>query len=384
MRFITADKIFDGHSFLPEDSVLVLGERNAFSEIVSLKDIDNLKVERLEGIITPGFVNAHCHLELSHLKNKIPRHTGLPEFGKQVISLRNKFTVEEIAEAQHAADKEMWSKGIVAVGDISNGTDSFEQKSKSNIFYHTFLELIGLNPANSEPIFEHGKNLFQKLNDYQLKGSLAAHAPYSTSKELIKKIADFDAKNELSLSIHNQESEEETKFFNGEKSGFDELYKFLNLDVSWFQAPKTSSLKNYVEVLSDKSSILVHNTTTKIEDIETTRTKNISWCFCPCANLFIENKLPDLKLFKGLEHKICIGTDSLAGNIQLDVLEEINRILNVTDLFTPENLLQAITFNGAAALGVTRAFGKFIKGRNAGLNRVNFKNNQFKFVKKIV
>lgn len=346
--------------------------------------MDADKIERLKGIIVPGFVNAHCHLELSHLYNKIQIHTGLPEFARQVILQRNKSSQDEISEAQYNADKEMWAKGIVAVGDISNGTDSFEQKSKSEIFYHSFLELIGLNPANSELIFERGKELFQKLEDYQLKGSLAPHAPYSTSRDLIKKIADFDAEKDLPLTIHNQESEEETKFFNGEKSDFDELYKFLGLDLSWFKAPKISSLRNYIEVLNNKRSILVHNTITKKEDIQLTFAKNISWCFCPCANRFIENKLPDFNLFKGLENNICIGTDSLAGNTQLDLLAEINQILVSTDVFTPQQLLQAITFNGAEALGVTKAFGQFVKGRNAGLNLIQFQDNQFQFVKKIV
>lgn len=384
MRFITADRIFDGHRFLNENAVLVLGERSHFVEIVNSKDLDAANIERLEGIITPGFVNAHCHLELSHLKNKVPEHIGLPSFARQIILQRNKCAPEEIREAHKQADREMWSKGIVAVGDISNAEDSFAQKVESHIFYHTFIELIGLNPANANLVFERGLELFKKLKDHQLKGSLAPHAPYSTSNHLIKKIADFDKEQDLPLSIHNQESEEELKFFMGEKSGFDELYKFLNLDVSWFKAPHQSSLQAYAAQLSDKKSLLIHNTFTSSDDFKHLENKNIFWCFCPCANLYIGNQLPDFTLFKQLQNSICLGTDSLASNKQLDLIAEANEILKVTTVFSLETLLQALTFNAAEVLGISHAFGQLVKNRNAGLNLISHKNNQLQFIKKIV
>lgn len=384
MRFITADRIFNGHSFLAEGSVLVLGERNCFLGFVTSKEITADKIERFEGVITPGFVNSHCHLELSHLKNKIPKHTGLPEFAKQVILLRQKCDRATIAESQREADKEMWENGIVAVGDISNGPDSFPQKSASNIFYHTFIELIGLNPDNAEFIFEKGVELHGKLKNYQLKGSFAPHAPYSTSAPLIKKISEFDSDRELPFSIHNQESVEETKFFQGEKSGFDELYKFLNLDLSWFVPPGGTSLQNYVSALSISPSLLVHNTITSPADLSMVTDKNIYWCFCPCANKFIENRLPDFEIFRKFDHRICLGTDSLASNAQLSLVEEANQVLTATDTFSVENLLRAITFNPAEALGLTNAFGHMIEGRNAGLNLIKIQNGHLQFIKKIV
>lgn len=383
MRFITADRIFNGHSFLPEGSVLVLGERNCFSGFVTNEEIAADKIERFEGVITPGFVNAHCHLELSHLKNKIPKHTGLPEFAKQVILLRQKFDSATIVESQREADKEMWENGIVAVGDISNGPDSFQQKSASNIFYHTFIELIGLNPENAEFIFEKGVELHGKLKEYQLKGSFAPHAPYSTSASLIKKISEFDSGRGWPFSIHNQESVEETKFFKGEKNGFDELYKFLNLNLSWFVPPGGTSLQNYVSTLGTSPSLLVHNTITSPADLSMVTDKNIYWCFCPCANKFIENQLPDFKIFRKFDHKICLGTDSLASNAQLSLVEEVNEVLTATDAFSVENLLRAITFNPAEALGLTNAFGHMIEGRNAGLNLIKVQNGHLKYIKKI-
>ena len=383
MRFLKANKIFDGRHYLPEGSVLVLDEQNLFKDVISEHEVETSNIEQVNDIITPGFINTHCHLELSHLKNKIPQHTGLPVFAKHVITERSNFSKAEVAERMQDATTEMWENGIVAVGDISNTEDSFTTKSGSKIFYHTFIELLGLNPANSQSNFERGYELVQTLNNYNLSGSLAPHSPYSTSNELIKLIADYDEKSGLPFCIHNQESEEETKFFEGKKSDFEDLYCFLNLNIAYFKPPGTSSLQNFVDLLPRCNSILVHNTFTQSKDIESVNSKFVYWCFCPGANKYIENKLPDFSQFTKHKNNLCIGTDSLASNTQLDLMAEANLILNSASEFTPENILQALTHNGAQALGISDKFGKFIQGKNPGLNSVKIENSQLQFIKKI-
>jgi len=383
MRFLKADKVFNGRELLPINTLLVTDENGKLKDFVQEQDIDSLKIERFEGTLTPGFVNAHCHLELSHLHNKIHQHTGLPSFAKQVIIQRNTVSKEEIAEHTKDANAKMWNKGIVAVGDISNNDESFLEKANSKIFYHTFIELIGLNPAGAEKIFDGGISLLQKLNTYNLKGSLSAHAAYSTSNKLIKKIADFDFAQDFSFSIHNQESDEETKMMVGEKSELEALFKFLNIDLSWFTAPGLSSLESYANVLSKNRSILVHNRVTIQNDLRRVLDKNVFWCFCPNANLYIENALPNFAIFKDQKHNICIGTDSLASNEQLDLVNEVNIILADNRVFTTQDLLRAITINGAEALGITDNYGQLQVGKNAGLNLVNIANSQIQFIKKI-
>lgn len=383
MRFLKADKLFDGRGYLADNSVLVLDDRNVLNEIIRDTDVDFGRIERLKGIITPGFVNAHCHLELSHLKGKIPKHTGLPSFAGKVISLRNTVSKEEVSEHMEEADRSMWNNGIVVVGDISNSQDSFNTKSKGKIYYHTFIELIGLNPAGAESVFGKGKALLQSLHALDLPGSLAPHAPYSTSKELIKLIGFHNSTLGAALSIHNQESAEETLFFAGEKNGFDDLYRSLGLDLSWYRAPGISSLMYYLDVLPVQPSVLVHNTFTGAADINEAANKNIFWCFCPGANTYIENRLPDFSVFNGSKSRICIGTDSLASNTQLDVVAEANLILNATKIFSEEDLLRALTSNGAEALGVQDKFGHFIAGKNTGLNLLTATGNKMRLDKKI-
>jgi len=384
MRFLKATTLFNGKENLPAGSVLVIDDAQRLKDIVHESQVEAGNIEHLEGILMPGFVNAHCHLELSHLKEQIAQHTGLPEFAKQVITRRNSFSKEQINEHMQDADRAMWQSGIVAVGDISNGSDSFQIKAQSPVMYHSFVELIGLNPANRDVIFDKGLALLQELKQHDLRGSLAPHAPYSTSTQLIKKIADFDAQQQLPLSIHNQESDEETKFFNNQPNGFHELFRFLGLDLSWYSAPGGTSLQAYAPELSnDAPSLLVHNTTTTADDLQIAQHKTIFWCFCPGANQYIENRLPDYSVFKNHSDKICLGTDSLASNHQLDVLTEANIILKHNAVFPAAELLRALTSNAAAALGLSDQFGTFIIGKNTGLNLIALKDPQLQFIKKI-
>ena len=383
MRIISANSIFNGINFLSQEMALVIDDFGILKDIVKKTEIQRSEIEHYDGIIAPGFVNAHCHLELSHLFSQIDPKTGLIEFLKQVIAKRNNFNKKEQEDAAIEADFKMWESGIVAVGDISNIDTTFKTKANSKIYYHTFIELIGLNPLHSETIFEKGLSLLKELENYNLIGSLAAHAPFSSSKLLINKIANYNSLNNLAFSIHNQESEEETKFFAGRPSGINDLFDYLNIDINWFKPPKTSSLLSYLDEIPNKKSLLVHNTFCKEEDIIASKHKFINWCFCPGANLFIENTLPNYDLFLNHNQNWCIGTDSLASNQKLDMCFEASILLSKLPSISIESILKALTYNGAKALGIEDKFGKLIIGKNTGLNLIQHSDKQLNFIKKI-
>lgn len=383
MRIISANSIFNGINFLSQEMALVIDDFGILKDIVKKTEIQSSEIDHYDGIIAPGFVNAHCHLELSHLFSQIESKTGLIEFLKQVIAKRNNFNKKEQEDAAIEADFKMWESGIVAVGDISNIDTTFKTKANSKIYYHTFIELIGLNPLHSETIFEKGLSLLKELENYNLIGSLAAHAPFSSSKLLINKIANYNSLNNLAFSIHNQESEEETKFFAGRPSGINDLFDYLNIDINWFTPPKTSSLLSYLDVIPNKKSLLVHNTFCKEEDIIASKHKFINWCFCPGANLFIENTLPNCDLFLNHNQNWCIGTDSLASNQKLDMCFEASILLAKSPSISIESILKALTYNGAKALGIEDKFGKLIIGKNTGLNLIQHSDKQLNFIKKI-
>ena len=383
MRFLKAEAVFNGSDFLEKGNVLVLNEKNQLETFLDENAIDDGRVEKLQGILCPGFVNTHCHLELSHLKGRIAERTGLVGFGKSIMSFRNSFTEEEIREHMQDADRSMLQNGIVAVGDISNQAISFETKASSSLYYHTFIELIGLSPGLSQQIFDQGKDMMNQLEKFGLKGSLSPHAPYSVSKELMLLIAKESERNNLPLSIHNQESEEELRFLEGKESAFYDLYRFLNQDISWFRAPGISGPEYLAELLPARQSILVHNTFTDQKAIQKSGKLNNYWCFCPNANRYIENTLPDFSGFKEQEKRICLGTDSLASNHQLDLISEANLLLSESEGYSISSVLSMLTVRGAQALRISEQFGSLLTGKNAGLNLISHSNNQLKLIRKI-
>src|SRR6184192_2946355 len=140
IRKFKADQLFDGYSFRDENTVLITDDQGIIKEIVPSSEAGD-DVQALKGILSPGFINCHCHLELSHLKNVIPPHTGLIEFLCSVVTKRN-FDPQLIQEEIVKAEKEMYENGIVAVGDIGNTADTAEVKSKSKICWQNFVEVL--------------------------------------------------------------------------------------------------------------------------------------------------------------------------------------------------------------------------------------------------
>jgi len=343
--------------------------------------ITDTEIEIYNGIIVPGFVNAHCHVELSFLKNKIPEHKGLDEFILAIESLRLA-NEEEITAAISNADKEMFNEGIVAVGDISNKNHSFSLKAKSRILYHTFIEVFGFHPSRAESTFGNGINLLKELESFKSHCSITAHAPYSASTPLLEKIRNYAEENNSALTIHNQETKDENLLFQNKTGKILQRLEKFGIDTSFFIPTGKNSLASILPFLPKKNKIqFVHNTFTTAEEIDEALAynQNIFWCFCPNANLYIENRLPDIKMFFAKKAKCTIGTDSLASNHQLSVLEEMKSIQKNFPTIPLEEIIRWSTLNGAELLDFSQQFGSIEKDKTPGLvliSDIEFAENQ--------
>ncbi|MEJ5961379.1 amidohydrolase family protein [Pedobacter immunditicola] len=342
--------------------------------IHSILSAESAKEQGIENIrhynaaLIPGLVNTHCHLELSHLFQKIPPHTGLQSFVQQVMKYRG--TGDDVVlEAMKQADEEMYRNGIVAVGDISNLPVSKATKLESRLFYHTFVETLGFDPEKAAAVMERA--LQMKAAFSPLKASIIPHAPYSISKELFAEIRDYTASHENLISMHNQETVDENLFFEQKQGAFLKLYAFLGLDISFFEATGKSSLQSVLPALPSGKVLLVHNTLTNEADIRfaNARHKHLFWCLCPNANLYIEQRLPQVQLFRDAGLKITLGTDSLASNHQLSILAEMKTLQEQQGL-PFEELLSWGTLNGAEFLGLEGQLGSFEPGKKPGINLI--------------
>ncbi|HWZ16588.1 MAG TPA: amidohydrolase family protein [Mucilaginibacter sp.] len=331
---------------------------------------DNIPVKKLSGIICPGFVNTHCHLELSHLKGKIEPRKGLVNFIKEIQKTR-KADNAEILDAAAEADSAMYENGIVAVGDIVNTNITIPVKARSSLYYHSFIESFGFVPAQAKEVFERALNL---LNEFKPSPcSITPHAPYSVSKELFKLIKNYSEDRPNLISIHNQESEEENKFYRYKLGDFNDLYADFGIDISHFKPQARNSLQSMIPLLTNKQKILlVHNTFTNLKDIYFLKRfdRDIHWCFCPNANLYIEDIVPKVELFLGQGYNITLGTDSLASNNELSILGEMCGLQQKYPVLTTTQLIEWASLNGAKYFDIADEKGSLQAGMTPGLNLI--------------
>jgi len=413
-----ADQLFNGYALLDSSSVLITDEKGVVESIVDIQ-VAGDDVQYQAGILSPGFVNCHCHLELSHMRGMIPKKTGLVDFVITVMQQRG-FAEEKILEAIEQGEAEMLKNGIVAVGDICNTAHTILQKQKGNLHYYNFIEATGFVPQFAEKRFQQAEEVYGqfvhekskvksekwenyklKTTNYKLSASIVPHAPYSTSLALMQLINEHSAGK--IITIHNQETLEEERFFISGESEFRKLFKQFNIDISFYQPSGKDSLQTYLPWLNKASNlILVHNTFISEEDIlfvksEMSKVKSKThsafspndssvpsiqletgnrkletfFCLCPNANLYIENSLPPVELLRKHACSIVVGTDSLASNHTLSILEELKTLHQHFPDIPLDEKLQWATLNGARALAMNDHLGSFEKGKQPGLVCIN-------------
>jgi cytosine/adenosine deaminase-related metal-dependent hydrolase len=366
-----ADNIFTGTEMIDSSNVLITDEKGIINDIIDEKDAGE-NIQKHQGIISPGFINCHCHLELSHLKGVIPEHTGMVDFILNIMQKRAS-SEELIQDAIEKAEDEMIANGIVAVGDICNTTNTINQKKKGKLYYHNFIEISGFVPESAQQRFDTGIEIYNEFaNHFPNNSTLVPHAPYSVSNNLFELIRNF-SKDKIS-TIHNQESVAENDFFEQGKGDFERLYKTLGIDISFFKPQQKPSLASIVNHLTKASkNILVHNTFTSKNDIEilnsiseNTKTQ-FYFCLCVLANAYITNSFPNEVLFEQNLSNIVLGTDSLASNHTLNLLSEIEFMKKKFSNLSEIDLLRFATNNGASALGIENKYGSFKRGKQPGI-----------------
>jgi len=372
MKSFKADYVFPVNTDPIKNGVVTVDDQGKILSVSNTHppDAKGGEPEHLKGIICPGFINTHCHLELSHLKGKLSQQKGLINFIKEIQAVRTADN-DDILKAAEKADAEMYENGIVAVGDISNSNVSVPVKAKSRIYYHTFTEAFSFLPEKAQEAFDKAVSLSKEFKPQSC--SVTPHAPYSVSKELFKLIKKYSDTGTNLVSIHNQESEDENKFYRYRLGGFIDLYKHFNIDISFFKSQARNSMQSILPLLTNKQEILmVHNTCTNLKDLYFIKRfdRKVHFCFCPGANLYIENKLPKVDLFVDQGFNLTLGTDSLASNNKLCILSEMRLLQAKFPSISTEKLLQWATINGSKFLGIDDEKGTLEAGKTPGLNLI--------------
>lgn len=327
----------------------------------------------MEGALVPGFVNAHCHVELSHLHKKFRKGTGMAGFIDQINALRDWAGHDVKAQlVKHWMDR-MWETGVSAMADISNDNSSFDVKKSHPMYTRTFLEVFGSEPEMCEGVMKDVTELKRIADEAGIDAAPTPHSCYTMSPQLLSASASA-ALDSGYLSYHSQESQEEEDLL---ISGTGAMYE--NRKASGMSTPPVtgeSSLKYFLDRLAavrkapyDQNILLVHNVCLSQSDIDAVREtmNNAFFAICPLSNIFIHNALPPVPLMRKNGLSIAIGTDSLSSNDDLDIVKEMICIHENFPEVQMNELLEWACLNGARFLGKQSLLGTITPGKRPGI-----------------
>jgi len=362
MRKITADYIYPVNMVPIKNGVVHISDSG---EILYVGDSLEGDEEYYKGIICPGFVNVHCHTELSFAKNKIEQGGGIDSFIGSLEKIKRNTSDIIKNDAVANALLEMSRNGIVAVGDIMNTDLSLEAKSNSGIKFYNFIEIFGSQDSAADKAWQNGISLFDKAT---VPKNIIPHAPYSLSLTLFEKIKDFQS-TESTISIHHKESEGEGEYFEKASGAMADRFKSWGMKIPPHIPSGKSPIESIGNYLQNNDKVLlIHNTFINEKEVDFAKEnfKETYYGLCPNANLYIENKLPPVDLLKEMDVNICIGTDSLASNNRLSIIDEL-RVLKSNFDISNDDLIRWATINGAKALGFDLLLGSIEVGKKPGL-----------------
>ena len=325
-----------------------------------------------DGAVVPGFVNAHCHVELSYMKGLFRKGTGMAGFIDQINELRDTKSLEEKVRDLSEAMDSLWEQGVVAMADISNCDDSFAVKARHPMYTRTFLEVFGTEPEDCPAVMEGVRKLKTVADGFGIDAAPTPHACYTMSPDLVTAVSVEGLKSGF-LSFHSEETEEEEEML---KYGSGKMWENRrNAGMSVPPVTGKSSLLYFIDRLLaghsapfDEHILLVHECCMDQEGIDAAKAvmNHPFVAVCPLSNLFIHNALPPIDLMRRNALKICVGTDSLSSNDDLRIVDELYCLQrNFPEVPLGELLIWA-SRNGAEFLARPE-FGALEPGRRPGL-----------------
>ncbi len=313
-------------------------------------------------VLAPSWVNAHCHLELSAFAGMISGFDDFPDWIRQLLALRSRINPQDLLKPARRAAKELAASGCVLTGDITNGdflaADLFSDLLERVVFY----EILGFDASRAGSILMEA----QARRDVENPAAqIIPHAPYSTSATLIQKLANTSSP----FSMHLAESIEESELLLKGSGSFKEFLKERGVwDAQW--RPPGKSPVAFVRDLNclGNDKLLVHGVQVNQQDMTLLKKSGISVCVCARSNE--QTGVGEMPVMEYLANGIplCVGTDSLAGNIDLDMNNEIYYIYNKNSQIEPAELIRMTTLNGAEALGQSTNYGALKAGLKSRFN----------------
>jgi 5-methylthioadenosine/S-adenosylhomocysteine deaminase len=379
---ISAEPISGGAIAIDETKIIAVGAKRELSEKFPDAAMENFD----EAVILPGFVNCHSHLEITAMRGFLDdvEEDFYSWLMKLTATRAEKLSEEDIETAAIFGALEAVRAGITCFGDIGRFGKAGFQALKANGLRGILFQETEFSPNDENSLTDFAKLedkfLELKKNETELvKVGLSPHAPYTVSRKLFEKITDYAIAENVKISVHVAESNEERDFFQTGTGFFLEVYKKLNLQ---WNAPLTSPVEYLAEIgVLQTKPLLVHCVKVSDRDIRLISESGSRVAHCPKSNAKFGHGIAPLEKFLMKKIRVGFGSDSVASNNTCDILEEARfgtlfarnsgnrkRFLNAREI------IETATLGAAGALGLESEIGTLEAGKQADLTVVSLAN----------
>ena len=338
-----------------------------------------------EVVIMPGLVNAHTHLELTHHQDLIRRTSRFTDWLSQLIR-NHKADSEWVDSAVNDGIEMSVAGGATTVGDIHGFGMSAHTHKNSPVRTVVFFETTGFSP-------ERTRIGIDRINEYLASSpqqdalfhpAVSPHAPYSTSETVYRHCLGLARSRDLPLCTHLAETKDEIEFLASGTGAFADLLNAHRISMSGWTPPKCSPVQYLTQIgILAFRPLLAHCNYLTDADIESVAESGASVAFCPRAHhYFHHTSHPVCRLIRAGVN-VAIGTDSLASNWTLSMLDEIKFLAKTQTNLSPETIIDLATINGARALQLNRV-GRLKKGWYADVIGIAIPDNGQPVVQQIL
>ena len=363
LRTLTARSIILHSGRILDGGALLLSAEGKIVEVVERKASVSRRssgefIDLGEGVLAPGWVNAHAHLELSSLRGRVAAGESFPSWIKALLRERTLLEGSDYEYAVHEGADELLRSGTTTVGDVDSTGASVVALKSHPIRSLLFREALDVNdPARREAVLGELKAPIE--SGARMMEGVSPHAGYTVSDPLMEGLAELAFQRDLPVQVHWNESSDERSWEGGQPSAFDGV-------VPPCGAKETLQRLDEAGLLRAKTS-LVHGNYFTAQQATLIASRGVSIVHCPGAHAFFGRSQFDLDGYQRAGVSVALGTDSLAGNSALDMGEEVALLRDSHPGLSPGAAFQMATESSATALGLSGKVGTLAEGAFADM-----------------
>jgi len=364
----SADRFIEnGAVAIQDDAITAVGEYHAVSRtaVGPARDLG-------EAVLMPGLVNAHTHLELSGLKGVAAFQGSFPDWLMRVRAARNAHILADLRDWSRQGVAESIAAGTTTVGDYTQTRASIGSVQTSGLRAVLFLETVGFSESLAfRRAFNVSWTLWWAKTSDLVRMAVAPHAPYSVSVNLYQRLSRIARKNRLLFSTHINESREEIEFYEHGAGAFREMLVEKGFMHDGWKPPGACPVRHLDSLgLFDADSLLIHCNYLSDGDLQIIASRRAGVVYCPRSHAFFGHVEHPFEKLLALGVPVALGTDSLASNDSLSVLDEMRFVAAHYPKTAPQTIVRMVTEYGAKVLHLDDRIGRLDVGLQADLTAI--------------